>query len=440
MSKMIPQYDTKLMTEIWDSAQDFVYDYEHCGIPTTITSVHATTLYYLLYARYGNNPIANYDEEQFKYKMFSVIFQYGPTWEKRMSVQETLRGLQLADLIDDGSMSELFTHSGSNSSSKSGTNGNTRTYEEDGTNTGTSEVARTGTQALAKTGTVSTDHDVSMVTDEESTSTGSESGTNTGTSAVERKGTQALARTGTDTTASTGTAELAHAGTVTTDHDNTVDTDNDVEDIKNHAFNPGTQPAQNPYIPFTYVNEQNANLNKLDGRSIQDEMNVVTYDNTDTTTNNLQNQTTHNTTDTTTNNLTDTTTNNLANSKTSSGSGTKDSTITTDESNVNTYNTTDTTTNNLKDTTTNNLASSKDGRIVDSGTTSDSVSGEDESNDSTTRTLTQGKLKAYEKLLELLDADVTGEFISKFKICFKQFVIPEKTWIYVSDEDEDEEE
>lgn len=50
----------------------------------------------MLYARYGNNPIANYDEEQFKYKIFAVVFQYGPTWEKRLDVQKKLR-----DLTDD---------------------------------------------------------------------------------------------------------------------------------------------------------------------------------------------------------------------------------------------------------------------------------------------------------------------------------------------------
>lgn len=76
---MIPRYDTKLMTEIWDNAADFVADYKTAGIPATITDANATTLFYLLYARYGNSPIANYDEEQFKYKVFSVIFQYGPT-------------------------------------------------------------------------------------------------------------------------------------------------------------------------------------------------------------------------------------------------------------------------------------------------------------------------------------------------------------------------
>jgi hypothetical protein len=46
-------------------------------------------------------------------------------------------------------------------------------------------------------------------------------------------------------------------------------------------------------------------------------------------------------------------------------------------------------------------------------------------------------LKGYERLLELLKSDVTGEFISKFKNCFKQFVMPERTWIYVTEEDDD---
>ena len=74
-----PRFDTKLFTEIWDDPEDFIYDYQTNGIPMTITTANATTLFYLLYARYGNNPIANYDEEQWKYKMFSIIFQYGPT-------------------------------------------------------------------------------------------------------------------------------------------------------------------------------------------------------------------------------------------------------------------------------------------------------------------------------------------------------------------------
>lgn len=56
----------------------------------------------MLYARYGNNPIANRDITQFKYKIFSVIFQYGPTWEKELAIQYNLRALD-ADAIRQGS-------------------------------------------------------------------------------------------------------------------------------------------------------------------------------------------------------------------------------------------------------------------------------------------------------------------------------------------------
>lgn len=97
--KMLPQYSTVLFTDIWEDKDAFLADYTTIGIPTTISTTNATTLYYLLYAKYGNNPIANRDEEQFKYKMFGVIFQFGPTWEKRLSIQQSLRSLSEDDLI-----------------------------------------------------------------------------------------------------------------------------------------------------------------------------------------------------------------------------------------------------------------------------------------------------------------------------------------------------
>ena len=314
--EMFPQYDTKLMTEVWSSASDFLTDYQAAGIPTTISNQNATTLYYLLYARYGNTPIANYDENQWKYKMFSIIFQYGPTWEKRLDVQNTLRGLQISDLVDNGSFHELFSHSGSESSSKTGSDNNTRTLNTTETNTGTSTLANTGT----------------------------------------------------DTTASTGTQSVTHTGT--------VGTIGETEDIKNHAYNPSTAPAQNAYSPLSYINEQNATKNNVD--------NTVTNNLTDATTNDLQNQTIHNTTSTTTN----------------------------------------------------DLSRSDTGTITDARAVTDAVEAENKSQNETTTVMTAGKLKAYEKLLELLETDVTGEFISKFKICFKQFVMPERTFIYVTEDNE----
>lgn len=50
-------------------------------------------LYYLLLGRYGNDPIANIDRNQFSVKLFSIIFQYGPTWAERLNIQEKIRNL-----------------------------------------------------------------------------------------------------------------------------------------------------------------------------------------------------------------------------------------------------------------------------------------------------------------------------------------------------------
>ena len=92
-------YRTKKFTDFYPNSKDFVNDYHLCGIPSTITDDTATTLYYLLYARYGNSHIISSDENQFKYKMFSIIFQYGPTWEKRLDIQNKLRNLTEDELM-----------------------------------------------------------------------------------------------------------------------------------------------------------------------------------------------------------------------------------------------------------------------------------------------------------------------------------------------------
>lgn len=95
--QMIPQYENKYFTQFYSSSEEFLEDYKTCGIPTLLKDDSITTLFYLLYAKYGNSPIANSDENQFKYKLFSIIFQYGPTWEKRLEIQAELRGLSLED-------------------------------------------------------------------------------------------------------------------------------------------------------------------------------------------------------------------------------------------------------------------------------------------------------------------------------------------------------
>lgn len=106
-----PQYSTKLFCEIYDEASDFVTDYKGSGLydnNNKISDSNASVLFYLLYAQYGNSPIANYDENQFKYKLWSIIFKYGPSWEKRLAIQASLRNLSENDMRE-GSKA-IFDH------------------------------------------------------------------------------------------------------------------------------------------------------------------------------------------------------------------------------------------------------------------------------------------------------------------------------------------
>lgn len=104
---MIPMYNTKRFCEIWDNVDDFKNDYKTSPLYDYVAATQSTPaqlnnsltddninkLFYLLYARYGNNPIANLDENQFKFKVYSTIFEYGPNWQKELDIQNKLRNL-----------------------------------------------------------------------------------------------------------------------------------------------------------------------------------------------------------------------------------------------------------------------------------------------------------------------------------------------------------
>lgn len=102
-------YRNRKFTDIWGDVGDFLQDYNDNGINASISDTSATTLYYLLYARYGNSTVASSDETQFKYKVFAIIFQYGPTWEKRLEIQKALRELDIEEL--QKSATAIYNHS-----------------------------------------------------------------------------------------------------------------------------------------------------------------------------------------------------------------------------------------------------------------------------------------------------------------------------------------
>ena len=92
-------YRTRKFADIWPSVDAFLKDYQESAIPQKLKTADATTLYYLLYARYGNSSIANADENQFKYKVFSTIYIGGATWAKKQEIQDKLREMTEDEIL-----------------------------------------------------------------------------------------------------------------------------------------------------------------------------------------------------------------------------------------------------------------------------------------------------------------------------------------------------
>lgn len=98
-SSLYGNFRTRTFADIYGDLKTFTDDYKNNGIPAKLDDTNIQTLYYLLYARYGNSCIASSDENQFKYKLFSTIFMYGPAWQKRLEIQGKLLALTDDELV-----------------------------------------------------------------------------------------------------------------------------------------------------------------------------------------------------------------------------------------------------------------------------------------------------------------------------------------------------
>ena len=108
-----PEYSTKTFAQVYPSYEKFKEDYDALitlvsGGVLPLTNANAQATFYLLFARYGNNPIVNFDITQFKMKLMSVIATYGPVWEKKKAIQKSLRDLTEAELLQGAK--QIYNH------------------------------------------------------------------------------------------------------------------------------------------------------------------------------------------------------------------------------------------------------------------------------------------------------------------------------------------
>ena len=92
---MIQMSQTKTFNEIWKNYTLFKTDFSTSPFTGIITDNNLEILYYLLYAKFGNSFITNLDENQWKFKVFSTIWKYGPAWEKKLEIQADLKELDI---------------------------------------------------------------------------------------------------------------------------------------------------------------------------------------------------------------------------------------------------------------------------------------------------------------------------------------------------------
>lgn len=92
---MMQMSQTKTFNEIWGNYTTFSTDFSTSPFNGIITEPNLEILYYLLYAKFGNSFITNLDENQWKFKVFSTIWKYGPAWEKKLEIQANLKALEL---------------------------------------------------------------------------------------------------------------------------------------------------------------------------------------------------------------------------------------------------------------------------------------------------------------------------------------------------------
>lgn len=89
-------YLTKTFKEIFAESTVFINEYSGTE---DITDDSLKIIFRLLYGRFANSSITNMDENQFKAKLYGILYMYGPSWQKRVEIQKRLRELTESEIL-----------------------------------------------------------------------------------------------------------------------------------------------------------------------------------------------------------------------------------------------------------------------------------------------------------------------------------------------------
>ena len=129
-------YNTRTFKDIWATSDDFNTDLSASAFAGCIENV--TLVYYLLYSRFANSHIVGKDEDQWKIRLFTRLYSCGPTYEKKMAIQKTLREMTDDELLTNGQMISKMGY-------------NPSTVQEDGGVNSVSDISTVDQQNSTKT-------------------------------------------------------------------------------------------------------------------------------------------------------------------------------------------------------------------------------------------------------------------------------------------------
>ena len=99
-----PKYNTPTFCDIYPEYDLFLEDMNEwleVMFPSEeiLTENSKQSLFYLLYSKYGETPISGLNVNQWKAKLFSIIGQHGPLWQRKRSIQRSLRNISDEELL-----------------------------------------------------------------------------------------------------------------------------------------------------------------------------------------------------------------------------------------------------------------------------------------------------------------------------------------------------
>ena len=98
MDSLYGNYRHRKFTDIFPSYEEFQTEASANPLTKNLKATDVEETYYLLYAKYGNSVIASSDENQFKFQLWSIMYDTTPAWSTKNRIQHELYNLSEDDL------------------------------------------------------------------------------------------------------------------------------------------------------------------------------------------------------------------------------------------------------------------------------------------------------------------------------------------------------